>query len=82
MAEISIREKSGLLAYSPMAFGVLSGKYKNNQKPKGSRLQLFSDMFPRYAGKMSLLAVEKYFKIAQKHKITFFQKSREKSNGT
>jgi aryl-alcohol dehydrogenase-like predicted oxidoreductase len=66
LAEISIREQSGLLAYSPLASGVLSGKYRNNQKPEGSRLQLFGDYFPRYAGKSSNLAVEEYFKIAKK----------------
>ena len=75
LAEISIREKSGLLAYSPMAFGVLSGKYRNNQKPKGSRLQLFGDMFPRYVGKLPSFAVEQYFKVAKKYKISLAQLS-------
>jgi len=75
LAEISIREQSGLLAYSPLASGVLSGKYRNNQKPKGSRFQLFGDYFPRYAGKSSNLAVEEYFKIAKKHKISLAQLS-------
>ena len=75
LAEISIREQSGLLAYSPMAFGVLSGKYRNNQKPKGSRLQLFGDQFPRYVSKMPLLAVEEYFKIAKKNNISLAQLS-------
>ena len=79
LAEISIREKSGLLAYSPMAFGVLSGKYRRswfkNQKPKGSRLQLFGDMFPRYVGKLPSLAVEEYFKVAKKYKISLAQLS-------
>ena len=75
LAEISIREQSGLLAYSPLASGVLSGKYRNNQKPKGSRLQLFGDYYPRYAGKSSDLAVEEYFKVSQKHKISLAQLS-------
>ena len=75
LAEISVREKSGLLAYSPMAFGVLSGKYRNNQKPKGSRLQLFGDIFPRYVGKNPLLAVEEYFKIAAKFNISLAKMS-------
>ena len=75
LAEISIREQSGLLAYSPLASGVLSGKYRNNQKPKGSRLQLFGDYFPRYAGKSSNLAVEEYFKVAKKHNISVTQLS-------
>ena len=70
LAEVSIREQSGLLAYSPLASGVLTGKYRNDQKPKGSRLQLFGDYFPRYFKKLSLLAVEEYFKVAKKHKIS------------
>ena len=48
LAEISIREQCGLLAHTPLACGILTGKYRNNQKPKGSRLQLFGDYFPRY----------------------------------
>ena len=35
MAEISVREKCGLLAYSPLAFGMLTGKYDNGAKPDG-----------------------------------------------
>ena len=58
-----------------MAFGVLSGKYRNNQKPKGSRLQLFGDIFPRYVGKNPLLAVEEYFKIAAKFNISLAKMS-------
>ena len=75
LAEVSIREQSGLLAYSPLASGVLTGKYRNDQKPKGSRLQLFGDYFPRYLKKLSLMAVEEYFKVAKKHKISLTQLS-------
>ena len=75
LAEVSIREQSGLLAYSPLASGVLTGKYRNDQKPKGSRLQLFGDYFPRYFKKLSLLAVEEYFKVAKKYKISLTQLS-------
>jgi len=75
LAEISIRERSGLLAYSPLASGVLTGKYRKDQKPKGSRLQLFGDYFPRYFKKLSLLAVEEYFKVAKKYKISLAQLS-------
>ena len=39
LAEISIREQIGLLAYSPLASGYLSGKYRNNQLPKNSRME-------------------------------------------
>ncbi len=47
MAEISIREQCGLLAYSPLAMGVLSGKYLNGARPEGARLTLFAH-FQRY----------------------------------
>jgi len=75
LAEMSIREKAGLLAYSPLAFGMLSGKYLNGQMPKGSRLQLFGNSFPRYQGTRSQLAVEEYFKIATKHNLSLTQMS-------
>ncbi len=75
LAEISIREQSGLLAYSPLASGVLTGKYRNDQKPKGSRLQLFGEYFPRYFKKLSLLAVEEYFKVSKKYNISLAQLS-------
>ena len=70
LAEISIREKSCLLTYSPLASGVLTGKYRNKKKPKGSRLQLFGDYFPRYIGNKSASAVEDYYKIALKYKLS------------
>ena len=47
LTEISVREKSGLLAYSPLAFGYLTGKYRNNNLPEKSRMKLFKD-FTRY----------------------------------
>ena len=75
LAEMSIREKAGLLAYSPLAFGMLSGKYLNGQLPQGSRLQLFGDSFPRYQGTRSQLAVEEYFKIATKYDLSLTQMS-------
>ena len=70
LAEVSIREQIGLLAYSPLASGYLSGKYRNNQMPKNSRLDLFYDNYPRYHNQRTYNAVDEYFKIAQKHKIS------------
>ena len=66
LAEISIREKSGLLAYSPLGFGMLTGKYENGQNPDDARLTLFGDMFTRYtkpkgrkvALKLNILALD------------------------
>ena len=74
LAEISVREKSGLLAYSPLAFGYLTGKYRNGQLPEGSRIKLFKE-FTRYENENSQKAVEEYFKIAKKHNINLAQMS-------
>ena len=43
LAEVSIREESGLLAYSPLAFGYLTGKYLNGKLPKNSRMKMFGN---------------------------------------
>ncbi len=75
MSEISIREKAGLLAYSPLAAGYLTGKYRNNQMPKNSRMDLFYDNYPRYHNERTYKAVDEYFKVAQKHKISLTQLS-------
>ncbi len=75
MSEISIREKAGLLAYSPLAAGYLTGKYRNKQMPKNSRLDLFYDNYRRYHNQRTYDAVDEYFKIAQKHKMSLAQLS-------
>ena len=64
MAEISLRENVPLLAYSPLAFGVLSGKYRHGQKPEGARLTLF-ERFQRYSKPKAAEAVERYAAIAE-----------------
>ena len=69
LSEIAIREKCGLLAYSPLGFGVLSGKYRNNQMPDGSRVKLFPN-FNRYGKNKSYEAVEEYANIADKYNIS------------
>ncbi len=63
LAEFAHREQVGLLAYSPMAFGVLSGKYLNDAKPEGTRLVLF-DRFTRYTNPQALAATEAYVALA------------------
>ena len=75
LAEISIREQSGLLAYSPLAFGYLSGKYRNGELPEKSRMKLFGDQFGRYKTKNGQAAIEKYCEIANKHGLDFAQMS-------
>jgi aryl-alcohol dehydrogenase-like predicted oxidoreductase len=54
---------------------MLSGKYLNGQMPEGSRLKLFGSHFPRYQGTRTQLAVEEYYKVAQKHNLSLAQMS-------
>ena len=75
LAEVSIREKSGLLAYSPLAFGFLTGKYRNGELPEKSRMKLFGNQFQRYKTKNGQLAIEKYYEIANKYGLDFAQMS-------
>ncbi|WP_438766070.1 NADP(H)-dependent aldo-keto reductase [Kushneria sp. TE3] len=65
MAEISHRENVGLLAYSPLAFGVLSGKYLGGMKPEGARLTLF-ERFQRYNSTLAEEATWAYVDIARR----------------
>ena len=66
LAEIAHREDVGLLAYSPLAFGVLSGKYLNNNRPQGARLSLFK-RFTRYTGSLGIKATKAYVNLAREH---------------
>jgi aryl-alcohol dehydrogenase-like predicted oxidoreductase len=66
LAEFAHREEVGLLAYSPLAFGVLSGKYLGGARPAGARLTLFS-RFQRYTGERVERAVQKYAALARAH---------------
>ena len=75
LAEISIREKSGLLAYSPLAGGFLTGKYRNNNLPENSRQKLFGDYYTRYSKPNASIVIEKYFDIAKKSNLDFAQMS-------
>ena len=64
-AEVALRERVGLLAYSPLAQGLLTGKYRNGALPKGSRKALF-DRLQRYERPESAPAIERYLDIAQR----------------
>ncbi|RAJ12174.1 aldo/keto reductase [Olleya aquimaris] len=74
MAEISMREQIGLLVYSPMAFGVLSGKYIKNTAGENARLKLFP-RFARYSSEQSTLATTKYLELAEKNNLSLAQMS-------
>ncbi len=73
LAEISYRENIGLLAYSPLAFGILSGKYMG-QQPENSRLTLFPQM-KRYSNVEVANIVEKYAKLANDFEMSLAQMS-------
>lgn len=64
LAEVSLRENIGLLAYSPLAFGVLSGKYIEGTAADNARLKLFP-RFARYSSEQSTEATKQYLKLAQ-----------------
>lgn len=72
LAEISHREKIDLLAYSPLGFGVLTGKYLQDARPAGARLTLYKD-YTRYSTKQAAEAVKKYVKLAQQHGLSATQ---------
>ncbi|MFD0989421.1 aldo/keto reductase [Mariniflexile jejuense] len=74
MAEIAIRENLGLLAYSPMAFGVLSGKYIKGTAADNARLKLFP-RFARYSSEASTEATKRYLNIAEANNMTLAQMS-------
>jgi aryl-alcohol dehydrogenase-like predicted oxidoreductase len=66
LAEVSWREQAGLLAYSPLGFGVLSGKYLDGNRPENARLSLFPD-YTRYSNDAAIAATERYVVLAQQH---------------
>lgn len=69
LAEVCIRENIGLLAYSPMAFGLLSGKYHDGSDVRNCRINLFPKL-PRYTKETTFQVAEMYVKIAQKYGLS------------
>jgi len=68
LAEIAHREACGLLAYSPLAFGVLSGKYLDGARPAGARLTLF-ERFDRYSSALAERTTRAYVELAREHGV-------------
>lgn len=68
LAEISHREQVPLLAYSPLAFGILSGKYLNGARPDGARCSLFS-RFKRYFNPQAEAATAEYVALARQYNL-------------
>ncbi len=80
LSEICHEEGLRLLAYSPLAFGRLSGKYRGGKRPPGARLTLFS-RFARYSGENADAAIEEYARIAEEAGLDFAQMSLAWING-
>ena len=66
-SEVSIRENCGLLAYSPLAGGRLSGKYIGNKNPKNARYTLWPRRFSRHHTERGEHAIEKYVNLSKKY---------------
>jgi aryl-alcohol dehydrogenase-like predicted oxidoreductase len=69
MAEVSCRENVGLLAYSPLAAGMLTGKYRNGAMPEGARLSKWAGRYPRLEGEKVSRAVAAYWDLAAAHEL-------------
>ncbi len=76
LAEISHRENIGLLAYSPLAFGLLTGKYTLDTQPSArDRLVKYEAYFSRYRNDLAVQATKRYVAIAKEHNISLTQMS-------
>tara|TARA_B100001778_G_scaffold227122_1_gene188637 strand:- start:149 stop:1186 length:1038 start_codon:yes stop_codon:yes gene_type:complete len=65
-SEICHKENIGLLAYSPLGFGTLTGKYLGGNMPKNARLTLFPH-YDRFSNKESKKAIQKYYDLAKEN---------------
>ncbi|HEX7931488.1 MAG TPA: NADP(H)-dependent aldo-keto reductase [Paraburkholderia sp.] len=66
LSEYAHRDNIGLLAYSPLAFGWLSGKYEGGARPAGARISLF-ERFQRYSKPQAVEATTRYVELAKRH---------------
>ncbi|MDQ6681193.1 MAG: aldo/keto reductase, partial [Pseudomonadota bacterium] len=70
LAEALFRERMSLLAYSPLAGGLLSGKYRGGASPEGSRFLLFETLGARFRKPIVTEAVEAWIALAERHGLT------------
>lgn len=68
LAEVALREQTGLLAYSPLGFGVLSGKYLDGAHPSGARISLWPH-YERYSNPQAVAATAAYVALAHQHDL-------------
>lgn len=72
LTEVLQQENIGYLPYSPLAFGMLTGKYLDGKKPEKARVTLFPN-YSRYSSEASFKATHAYHDIAKKHGLTLTQ---------
>jgi aryl-alcohol dehydrogenase-like predicted oxidoreductase len=73
LAEALFRERVALLPYSPLAGGMLTGKYAGNARPAGARYTLFDGIGGRYRKPLVFEACDAYAAVARKHGLTLVQ---------
>jgi aryl-alcohol dehydrogenase-like predicted oxidoreductase len=69
LAEIAHREHTGLLAYSPLGFGTLSGKYLDDKLPENARLTIFGERYKRYSTTEGIEATTDYVNLAKEYEL-------------
>jgi aryl-alcohol dehydrogenase-like predicted oxidoreductase len=69
LSEFTHKEGVGLLAYSPLAFGWLSGKYEGGARPAGARITMF-ERFARYSKPPAIAATSSYVELAKRHGLS------------
>ncbi|SIT37959.1 putative oxidoreductase, NADP(H)-dependent aldo-keto reductase [Paraburkholderia ribeironis] len=69
LSEYAHRDNLGLLAYSPLAFGWLTGKYEGGARPAGARISLF-ERFQRYSKPQAVQATTRYVELAKRHGLS------------
>ena len=70
LTETCAQTDVGLLAYSPLAGGILSGKYSGSKAPAGARLNLFPGFMDRYSQSLAKEAVVEYERVAAAYDVT------------
>jgi len=73
LAEALFRQDMSLLAYSPLAAGLLSGKYIGGTKPEGARFTLFDQLGARFRKPIVPEAIDAYAALAKQRNLTLVQ---------
>lgn len=75
LSEVCLRENIAVLPYSPMAFGLLSGKFHKGTDSPENRMHKFKKQLARYQGQLPFDVTGKYLEVAEKHGLSLAQMS-------